>query len=690
MPLGFLYRKKLMLPKLIFTRIFLAFLVAWFSATIPATAQQASIESLRGDVKFLASEELRGRNVTDPTINVARDYLRDRMEAIGLQLDTVQGKPFQTVEIPVGSEVRSNDKNFCRFKLGSADAGSDGDDNSIVATLQDGFGPLAIGINEGVAAGRVIFVGYGITSKEQSYDDYQSVDAKGAIVIVMRKEPGAGDPDSPFGGVKNTRHAYFATKITNAIAHGALGVLIVNDSSSTREAVQKVQNRIDQELRRKEGLQKLLTDLPQEAVKNRAATTEKISGIDRMIQAMQADRTSAERGVLGVSDAGTQSKRTNKIPVASIARDTVNQILQAAGGSSLAEIEKQIDQTFQPASRSLDLATATLSVDLKPAVAISDNVIGRIPGKGSLASQTVVVGAHYDHVGMGGYGSLAPGTIAIHNGADDNASGTAAMLACGTILKQRLSELDSHRTLLFIAFTGEERGLVGSRYYVEHPVLPNANTAAMINLDMVGRLRDNELSVYGTGSASGMEQVVDAANADFEFNLFKVASGYGPSDHQSFYRKRIPVLFFFTGVHNDYHRPSDDFDKIEFQDLKRITDMVSDVAYRFAVQPERPVYAKTDPKVQIRRQMTAFLGIRVSQQNGSVKITEVTEGGPAALAGLQTGDQIQRIGRSTIRNTDDVLSWVRNHAPGDKFEIDVRRDGNLVKLRGKLEKRPDK
>ena len=187
-----------------------------------------------------------------------------------------------------------------------------------------------------------------------------------------------------------------------------------------------------------------------------------------------------------------------------------------------------------------------------------------------------------------------------------------------------------------------------------------------------------------------MERVVDAANVRFGFDLFKVASGYGPSDHQSFYRVGVPVLFFFTGLHNDYHRPSDDFDKIDFGNLTRVTDMVSEVAFRLAVLPQRPVYAETDPRVQIRRQMTAFLGVRVSEQNAAVRITDVTARGPASKAGLQIGDQVQRIGQKRIRSTNDVLSWVREHLPGDEFEIKVVRNASLVTLRGKLEKRPEK
>ncbi|MCO8120703.1 M28 family peptidase [Stieleria sp. TO1_6] len=657
----------------------LLMLVPWLGAVI-AQPPVTVTDSLRDDIQFLASDELRGRSVTDETIVVARDYLADRMRGIGLQMDSVDGQPFQSVKIAIGSEVRSADNNQCRFQLA--------DGNSIDAKLGDGFGPLAIGQEVGSVTGPVVFAGYGITSATHSYDDFQSINAQDSIVMVLRKEPGSSDPDSPFDGVKNTRHAYFATKIANAIEHGAKAVLIVNDPASTRQTVEKEQQRIDQEEDRKQTLAKLLVDLPAEAVKNRAAAEAKIAGIDQLIKAMQADLDSAQRGVLGLSEAGTQTNQTKMIPVASIARDLADKLLRSSGQPGLEQIEKQIDETYQPASRALDQVTATVSVDLKPAATVSDNVIGRLPGKGPLASQVVVIGAHYDHVGMGGYASMAPGTIAVHNGADDNASGTATMLACAGELSKRLSTAPSHRTFLFIGFTGEERGLVGSQTYVENPVLPIENTVAMINLDMVGRLRDNELTIYGTGTADGLDALVESVNRGFGFDLFKVASGYGPSDHQSFYRVGVPVLFFFTGLHNDYHRPSDDFDKIDFGNLTRLTDMVSEVAFQLAVRSQRPSYAETDARVEIRRQMTAFLGIRISVRSGVVQVTEVTEGGPASIAGLQIDDQIQRIGKSTIRTTADVLSWVRNHLPGDEFEILVRRGTNQITLRGKLEKRP--
>ncbi len=167
-----------------------------------------------------------------------------------------------------------------------------------------------------------------------------------------------------------------------------------------------------------------------------------------------------------------------------------------------------------------------------------------------------------------------------------------------------------HRRIIFIAFTGEERGLVGSKHYVRSPGFRSESTVAMVNMDMVGRLRDNELTVYGTGSAPMMNEILDQANERQQFNLFQVATGYGPSDHQSFYEAGIPVMFFFTGLHNDYHRPTDDFDKINFGGLTRITDTVSEVTFQLATRENRPQYAKTEGLAKIRRQMTAYLGVQ--------------------------------------------------------------------------------
>lgn len=210
-----------------------------------------------------------------------------------------------------------------------------------------------------------------------------------------------------------------------------------------------------------------------------------------------------------------------------------------------------------------------------------------------------------------------------------------------------------------------------------------------MNLDMVGRLRDNELTVYGTGSGNLMDQIVESANADTKFNLFKIPTGYGPSDHASFYEVGVPVLFFFTGLHNDYHRPSDDFDKIEFGGLTRITDITSNSTFELATCRERPTYAATEKQFQIRRQMTAFLGVSLSDRGDHVVISGLTAGGPAETGGVRVGDRIKTITGKTITTTSDVLENLRDRSPGDELKLRVIRDGAEVLLEPKLVARPE-
>ena len=327
--------------------------------------------------------------------------------------------------------------------------------------LNHGLMPLALGSSKANVSGPVVFAGYGITAPRLEYDDYAGIDADGAIVIILRKEPQASDPESKFSGTQNTRHAFFATKIQNAIKHGAKAILLVNDPASVREAVQAVRERIDQEKSRKEKLAQQLQQLPEDANNVRKSIEQKIANANQMIKSLGDDLPNVEQGVLGVTDAGVRPENQPSIPIVSVARDVISQALSDAAGTELAALESAIDETGSPRSVELKGVTATLKAELRPSVANTNNVLGLLPGKGKLADQTVVVGAHYDHVGMGGYGSLAPGTIAIHNGADDNASGTAAMLAIAGRMMDRLSGLESHRRVLFMGFSVEERGLLG-------------------------------------------------------------------------------------------------------------------------------------------------------------------------------------------------------------------------------------
>ncbi|MDF1843208.1 MAG: M28 family peptidase [Rubripirellula sp.] len=639
--------------------------------------------SLRADLKYLSSEELRGRSVTDDTIRVAAEYVANRMKEIGLKTDLVDGTPFQPVEVMLQPQVGSAESNKVVFRSNEAK------DQPILLGLTDGMSPLAIGAENGQVQGRLVFVGYGITAPKLSFDDYEGVDVAGATVIVIRKEPRLSDPDSPFDGTRSSRHAYFATKINNAIQHGAAAIILVNDPQSVSAAVKEVGNRIDREKQRLEKTLEQIKLLPEAAENSRKALEQRVTLISKTVESLQQELVTAKQGVMGLAVAGPGNPSQKSIPVVSVSRDAVSNLLKSESGQSLAEIEAQIDDTTAPASFELANHAVDLQIEIKPTVADTGNVVGTIPGRGELADQTIVVGAHYDHVGMGGYGSLAPGTVAIHNGADDNASGTVTMLQIAERMTKALSEVDSHRRVLFIGFTGEERGLIGSKHYVDNPIFPLANTTAMVNLDMVGRLRDNELTVYGTGSATGFDSLVDAANEQGQFDLLKVASGYGPSDHQSFYQAGVPVLFFFTGLHNDYHRPTDDFDKINFNGMTRITDIVSEVTLDLATDPQRPEYAETEKSVQIRRQMTAYLGVSLKNEGDHVVLSGLVAGGAAEKAGLKTGDQLEKLGKRDIATAEDVLIFMRTRSPGQEVKVRVLREGKTVELTVRLESRPD-
>lgn len=201
---------------------------------------------------------------------------------------------------------------------------------------------------------------------------------------------------------------------------------------------------------------------------------------------------------------------------------------------------------------------------------------------------------------------------------------------------------------------------------------------------MVGRIRDNELTVYGTGSGDSMNSILDAANKRQQFDLYKIPSGYGPSDHQSFYEAGVPVLFFFTGLHNDYHRPTDDFDKIDFNGLTRITDIVSEVTLDLASRAERPKYVQTEKITQIRRQKSAFLGVNLGKRGDKIVIDAVTQDGPAERGGIRKNDQLVRIGETPIRTQADVIESLRSRSPGDQLDLQVLRGGKTVDLRIRL------
>ena len=493
-------------------------------------------------------------------------------------------------------------------------------------SIGENFTPLTLG-NSGKFDGPVVFAGYGITADDLEYDDYSGIDVAGKVVIVIRKEPQQSDPSSRFDGTRNTQYAYFSSKEANAAVHGVAALIMINDAQTVEASGDSL--------------------LPPE---------------------------------------GAGAAITNhQVPTYYALRSAIEPLILAGTGKSLDELEAAIDATGKPAS--VELAGITISGE----ASIEDqeipvrNVIGLLPGSGELADEYVVIGAHYDHVGMGGPGSLAPGTIAIHNGADDNASGTTAMLEVARRLAAMPAE--NRRSLVFMAFTAEEKGLLGSKHYVRNPRFPIEQTVAMLNMDMVGRLNENTLTVYGTGTAEGFEQLIDEQNARTGFNLDKQEAGYGPSDHSSFYEVGIPVFHFFTGLHNEYHRPSDDFELIDLDGMARVVDMVTGAAHTISVQPERPKPLTVDGyadvgRNRVRRPPTRpIIGVQLDVNTpDQVKIAAVTEDGPAAKAGIQAGDVIVKVGESEVKSTEQLQSILAGMKVGDVVTITLDRDGQTEEV----------
>jgi hypothetical protein len=319
---------------------------------------------------------------------------------------------------------------------------------------------------------------------------------------------------------------------------------------------------------------------------------------------------------------------------------------------------------------------------------VGRNVIGLLPGHDpTLRNETVVVGAHYDHLGLGGFGSLDPdSTGKVHNGADDNASGAAMLIQ----IAARLAQSPPARTVLFIAFSGEELGLLGSAHYVKNPVYPLSSTMAMVNLDMVGRLRNGRLIVYGARTAKEFPALLDSLNWHAGFDLKAQGDGYGPSDQSSFYAAGRPVLHVFTDLHDDYHRTTDDWEKIDPEGFRRVTNFTLGLVTALADRPTRltPVDA-TPPVHSSATAMPAYgtyLGTipDMTDNPGGVRLLGVRAGSPAEKAGLRGDDIITRIGELDVPDLQAMTNALRSHEPGDTVSIVIRRGKQVTTVRATL------
>lgn len=315
------------------------------------------------------------------------------------------------------------------------------------------------------------------------------------------------------------------------------------------------------------------------------------------------------------------------------------------------------------------------------------NVVALLEGTdSSLRPEIIVVGAHYDHLGHGEYGSLAPDQPgAIHSGADDNASGVAALLYAATLLSQDRPA----RSILFVAFTGEEAGLLGSAHFVKDPPIELGQVVAMLNLDMVGRLGDGPLIVYGVDTALEWRSLVESGAARLGVALGLRGAGFGPSDHTSFYARDVPVLHFFTNTHADYHRPSDSWERIDAAGLETVARLVTDVARQLASPPTTITLqrgAGAPPRAAAPGGYGAYLGTvpDFSPVDHGVLLGGVTPGSPGDRAGLRRGDVLIRFNDLDVPDLEGLFAALRSHRPGDIVEVVVLRDGEEIRVRAVL------
>jgi Zn-dependent M28 family amino/carboxypeptidase len=598
--------------------------------TVAVIAQQQalepSVERLKKDVSHLASDALEGRRTGTDGANEAARYISREFSKIGLKpalADYLQSFPYVA-----GVELGKNNR------LSGLQVGKD-------------WMPLGFSANQSMESVPAILVGYGITASELNHNDYSNPKVSGRVAIALSGTPDGDNPHSQFA-----RHEDVRWKTIAARNAGAKALLIVSRENSFNE--------------------------------------------DRLSR-LRTDHTAGDAG----------------IPVIAISRQAAEQLLN----KSLADIE-QAARSKSDAAYAESPRSVSLSVDIVRRQVPAYNVIGVIEGSDPvLKNENIVIGAHYDHLGRGGEGSgsLSPKSGEIHHGADDNASGTAGLLELARIFKAQQPR--PKRTLIFIAFGGEEEGLLGSTYYVNHPLTPLTNTVAMINMDMIGRMRDRKLTIGGVGTAQEWRQIITQANSaqsmkvtanpgsppvkgvpivvsangrpiltvdpNGMFELTLNEDGYGPSDHSQFYGKQIPVLFFWTGNHSDYHKPSDTFDKINYDDEARILSLVARIVRDVDGAEKRLTFvtAKADPPRG--GGFRVYLGTipNYADSTNGLLIDGVREGSPAEKAGLKAGDRIVKIGSREVKNVYDYTYALGEMKAGQEYVFEVMRGSEKLTLK---------
>lgn len=501
--------------KIQFIIIFLHFMSICFADEIPkeviAVKNGISSEMLISHIEFLASKYCRGREPGDVGMKIAQQYITSTLKGAQIKPAGKYSDYYQYLKLMA---VSLDNESYLRIET------SIGSTPIVHETkLEFDYLPISLSAEREVAA-PVVFVGYGISAPEHSYDDYKGIDTKGKIVLLLRHEPGEKDENSPFDGRRNSKHGTLLNKILNAQDHGAVGVLFVTDPlNHTEFEPDNCSGTYWANLR------------------------EKHYEEDEDYKYMQF---SPMVKIIG-DNYGVQ------IPAVSIHLDVAESII--GEDKSLLDIQKRIDSGLKQRSFQIPNKNISFRVAFDTEKVDARNIVGIVKGSDPNMDEVVIVGAHYDHVGKNKRGQ-------VHGGADDNASGTAGVLE----LARAFQKLESKpkRSIVFILFTGEEKGLFGSKYYVENPLYPLEKTTAFVNLDMIGRNDIDQICVLGKYQFPKLFNIVEnmnkkSTNFDITFSIDDFVSR---SDQMPFLRHNVPFVFFNSGLHDQYHRPEDTVDRI--------------------------------------------------------------------------------------------------------------------------------
>ncbi|HEY5913257.1 MAG TPA: M28 family peptidase [Verrucomicrobiae bacterium] len=585
-----------------------------------AFSPEITTNDLHAVVSYLASDELEGRLAGSRGAELAAEYIAEQMKRIGLQPVGTNEGLFQRYDFNAGARVLTNANRLVVTPAGGT---------PVEFTVEKDFRPVAFTANAEVE-GEVVFVGYGLSvpgKPGEGYDSYAGVNISNKIALVLRYVPEEADSKRR---AELNRYAGVRYKALHAREHGARGVLFVTGPTSPN--------------------------------------------------AGELLKMSSDSSLSG-----------SALPIASIGSNVVNALF-AGSGKDLRELQAALDKenphaetTLAPTNVRVRLMTGVEHIR-KP----DRNVLGMIPPAATAAGQGeaeyVMLGAHYDHLGHGESGAMnrkgEEGQI--HPGADDNASGVATMLEVADALagERKQNPGAFSRGLIFAAWSGEETGLIGSSWFAEHPLLPLTNVTAYLNFDMVGRLRDNKLMLQGVGSSPAWTKLIEKRNVAAGFNVSLQDDPYLPSDTTALYPKGVPVLEFFTGSHEEYHRPVDKPDTLNYEGMERIAKLARGIVADLE-SSARPAYAQVarrDAGTGGRETLRAYLGTipDYATEVQGVKLSGVRAGGPADKAGLKGGDVIVEFAGTKITSIYDYTYALDAVKIGQPVTVVVQRGGERV------------